>query len=229
MTPDRAYATARQLIDPDADYTVRVRTDTGWTQPADPDHRELPGLDVLLAARRLLRARPAGHVASTHPDILDMRTSDGRLWLRFTATTLGDDDPGPAEPATDDRAPDGVWRLLGLFGSSLVPIARCDLTDSDLVTLARTCLTLSRAHPLPQPGVQPEVTLLLERLASSTEALASGLANALDIDDDFSRTELLTLADTALALYRTHGDPDDLLSRPEVLLLTHLVYDDIQP
>ncbi|MFB8000043.1 hypothetical protein ACFC4G_45645 [Streptomyces sp. NPDC056002] len=67
MTPDRAYATARQLIDPDADYTVHVRTDTGWTQPADPDHRELPGLDVLLAARRLLRAQPPGRVSSEVP------------------------------------------------------------------------------------------------------------------------------------------------------------------
>ncbi|GGR80719.1 hypothetical protein GCM10010269_19820 [Streptomyces humidus] len=229
MTPDRAYATARQLIDPDADYTVHVRTDTGWTQPADPDHRELPGLDVLLAARRLLRARPAGHVGSTHPDTLDMHTGDGRLWLRFTATTLGDNDPGPAEPAADERAPQGLWRLLGLSGSSLAPLARCDLTDSDLVTLARTCLTLSRAHPLPQPGMPPEAALLLERLASSTEALDSGLPSAPDIDDDFSRTELLTLADTALALYRTHGDPNDLLGRPEVLLLAHLAYDDTPP
>ncbi|MFI1648258.1 hypothetical protein ACH4XT_15145 [Streptomyces avidinii] len=99
MIPSRAYITARQLIDPDADYTVHVRTETGWTRPADPDHRELPGLDVLLAARRLLRAQPAGRVSSTHPDALDMRTGDGQLWLRFVATTLGDNAPGPTEPA----------------------------------------------------------------------------------------------------------------------------------
>ncbi|WP_030390853.1 hypothetical protein [Streptomyces sp. NRRL S-241] len=84
MTPDRAYTTARQLIDPDADYTVQVRTETGWTQPGDPDHRELPGLDVLLAARRVLRAQPAGRVSSPHPDTLDIHTGDGQLWLRFT-------------------------------------------------------------------------------------------------------------------------------------------------
>ncbi|MEU1154625.1 hypothetical protein ABZ369_16615 [Streptomyces sp. NPDC005918] len=224
MTPDRAYATARQLIDPDADYTVHVRTETGWTQPADPDHRELSGLDVLLAARRLLRARPAGHIGSPHPDTLDMHTSDGRLWLRFTATTRNDNDP--AQPATNDRAPEGLWRLLGLSGSSLVPVSRCDLTDSDLRTLAHTCLTLSQAHPHPQPVVPPEAALLLERLASSTEALDTGLPSAPDTDDDLSHTELLTLAETALALYRTHGDPDDLLGRPEVLLLAHLAYDD---
>jgi hypothetical protein len=229
MTPDRAYATARQLIDPDADYTVHVRTETGWTQPADPDHRELPGLDVLLAARRLLRARPAGHVSSTHPDTLDMHTGDGRLWLRFAATTLSHNDPGPAEPATDDRTPEGLWRLLGLSGSSLVPVARCDLTGSDLVTLARTCLTLSQAHPLPQQGVPPEAALLLERLASSTEALDTGLPGAPDIDEALSRAELLTLAETALVLYRAHGDPDDLLGRPEVLLLAHLAYDETPP
>lgn len=86
MTPDRAYTTARQLIDPDADYTVHVRTETGWAQPGDPDHRELPGLDVLLAARRVLRAQPAGRVSSPHPDTLDIHTGDGQLWLRFTTT-----------------------------------------------------------------------------------------------------------------------------------------------
>ncbi|MEV6581383.1 hypothetical protein AB0M92_24845 [Streptomyces sp. NPDC051582] len=229
MTADRAYATARQLIDPDADYTVHVRIETGWTQPADPDHRELPGLDVLLAARRLLRSRPAGHIGNPHPDTLDMHTGDGRLWLRFTATTLNDNDPGPAQPATNDRAPEGLWRMLGLSGSSLVPVARCDLTDSDLRTLARTCLTLSHAHPLPQPVVPPEAALLLERLASTAEALDTGLPRAPDIDDDLSRTEMLTLAEAALALYRTHGNPDDLLGRPEVLLLAHLAYDDTPP
>lgn len=101
MSPDRAYTTARQLIDPDADYTVHMRTDNDWTQPTDPDHRELPGLDVLLAARRVLRARPAGHVESTSPDTLDIRTGDGRLWLRFTTASPG---TGlvPGEPAPVD-------------------------------------------------------------------------------------------------------------------------------
>ncbi|WP_331729024.1 hypothetical protein OG592_43135 (plasmid) [Streptomyces avidinii] len=209
MTPGRTYATARQLIDPDADYTVHVRTETGWTQPADPDHRELPGLDVLLATRRLLRAQPAGRVSSTHPDTLDMHTGDGRLWLRFVATTFGDNDPGPAEPATNDRAPQGLWRLLGLSGSSLVPVSPCDLTDSDLVTLARTCLTLNQTHP--QPAVPPQAALLLERLATTVEALGASLADAPDIDEDLSRTELLTLAQTALALYRDQRDlPDSI-------------------
>ncbi|MFD8882183.1 hypothetical protein ACFV0H_06615 [Streptomyces erythrochromogenes] len=227
MTPGRAYATARQLIDPDADYTVQVRTETGWTRPADPDHRELPGLDVLLAARRLLRAQPPGRVSSTRPDALDMHTGDGRLWLRFVATTLGDKTPGPTEPATDDRAPQGLWRLLGLSGSSLVPVSRCDLTDTDLETLARTCLALNQTHP--QAVVSPEAALLLERLATTVEALDTGRPGAPDIDEDLTRTELLTLAETALALYRAHADPDDLLGRPEVLLLAHLAYDDTPP
>ncbi|MDX3210759.1 hypothetical protein [Streptomyces scabiei] len=95
MSPDHGYATARQMVDPDADYTVHIRTATGWTQPTDPDHRELPGLDVLLAARRVLRARPTGHVESTSPDTLDIRTGNGRLWLRFTDTTLGEYDSAP--------------------------------------------------------------------------------------------------------------------------------------
>lgn len=35
----RAYATVRQLINPDADYTVHARSETGWTQPSDTDHQ----------------------------------------------------------------------------------------------------------------------------------------------------------------------------------------------
>ncbi|KOV62937.1 hypothetical protein ADL00_23550 [Streptomyces sp. AS58] len=101
MSPDHACATARQLIDPDADYTVHMRTDNGWTQPTDPDHRELPGLDVLLAARRVLRARPAGHVESPSDDTLDIRTGDGRLWLRFT-TASPSTGQVPGEPAPGD-------------------------------------------------------------------------------------------------------------------------------
>ncbi|MET7297113.1 hypothetical protein ABZS79_34330 [Streptomyces griseoloalbus] len=33
MTPDRDYATARQLIDPAADYTVHVRKAAGRSPP----------------------------------------------------------------------------------------------------------------------------------------------------------------------------------------------------
>lgn len=101
MNPNHAYATARRLIDPDADYTVHIRTDTSWTQPTDPDHRELPGLDVLLAARRVLRAQPAGHVESTIPNTLDIRTADGQLWLRFTAASPSTCQV-PGEPAPGD-------------------------------------------------------------------------------------------------------------------------------
>ncbi|MGV2916269.1 hypothetical protein [Streptomyces alfalfae] len=46
MTLDRAYASARQLIDPDADYTVHVRAGNGWQSPGNRDQQELPGLDV---------------------------------------------------------------------------------------------------------------------------------------------------------------------------------------
>ncbi|WP_157877054.1 hypothetical protein, partial [Streptomyces graminilatus] len=60
MTHETAYTAARRLIDPDTDYAVHVRTPTGWRQPHDAGQRELPGLDVLLAARRALRAEPAG-------------------------------------------------------------------------------------------------------------------------------------------------------------------------
>ncbi|MCX4624463.1 hypothetical protein [Streptomyces albogriseolus] len=102
MIPDHAYATARQLIDPNANYTVHIRTDNGWTQPTDPDQRELPGLDVLLAAGRVLRARPAGHVQSTSPDNLDIRTGDGRLWLRFT-TASSSAGQVPGDPTPSDR------------------------------------------------------------------------------------------------------------------------------
>ncbi|WP_030841402.1 hypothetical protein [Streptomyces sp. NRRL S-475] len=162
MNPNHAYAAARQLIDPDADYTIHIHTDTGWTQPTDPNHRELPGLDVLLAARRVLRARPAGHVQSTSPDTLDIRTGDGRLWLRFTDTTLGECDSAPDEPALDDHIPTELWRVLRLSGSALAPLARCDLTTSDLEALARTCLTLSQAHSLlPQPALLPNAGHLL--------------------------------------------------------------------
>ncbi|WP_435057779.1 hypothetical protein [Streptomyces sp. bgisy060] len=97
MNPHRDYATARQLIDPGANYSVHVRTDGGWSQPASPDHQELPGLDVLLSARRALRAQPTSCVESTSPDTLDIRTGDGRLWLRFNDTSRGEN--GPDKPA----------------------------------------------------------------------------------------------------------------------------------
>ncbi|MDR3082984.1 MAG: hypothetical protein LBV60_19020 [Streptomyces sp.] len=61
------------------------------------------------------------------------------------------------------------------------------------------------------------------------EALDTGLSGAPDIGEVLSRTELLTLAETALALYRPPGDPADLLGRPEILLLAHLAYDDTPP
>ncbi|WP_420082914.1 hypothetical protein ACN6AT_38325 (plasmid) [Streptomyces sp. JL4002] len=124
MNPNHAYAIAAQLIDLDANYTVHIRTDSGWTQPTDPDHRELPGLDVLLAARRVLRARPAGHVQSTSPNTLDIRTGDGQLWLRFIDTTLGENGPAPDEPTLDGHMPKEPRRVLGLSGSALVPLAR---------------------------------------------------------------------------------------------------------
>ncbi|KOV37235.1 hypothetical protein [Streptomyces sp. H036] len=223
MKPDRNYATARQVIDPDADYTVHIRTDAGWSQPTNPDHQELPGLDVLLAARRALRAQPPGRVESTSPSTLDVRTHDDRLWLRFTHSTLRGNEPDPDETSPGARPTDGLWRLLGLSGSALVPLSRSDLTDSDLATLARTCLVLHHTHP--QTNVPPQAGLLLERLATTVEALDTGLPGAPDIDEELSRAELLTLAETALALYRTHRDHDDLLGRPEVLLLAHLAYD----
>lgn len=100
MSTSRTYATARRMVDPDADYVVHVRTDTGWKQPGGPEQRQLPGLDVLVAARRVLRAQPAGSVWCT-PEVLNVRTGDGRLWLRFTARALAETDrcdtPGCAE------------------------------------------------------------------------------------------------------------------------------------
>ncbi|MEU5137753.1 hypothetical protein [Streptomyces californicus] len=42
------------------------------------------------------------------------------------------------------------------------------------------------------------------------------------MSEAFSRTELLALAGAALTLYQAHGDPDDLLGLPSVLLLAHL-------
>ncbi|NBM19840.1 hypothetical protein GUY61_30600 [Streptomyces sp. GC420] len=162
---------------------------------------------------------------STSPDTLDIRTGDGRLWLRFTDITLSENDPGPDEPALDGHTPAELWRVLGLSGSALAPLARCDLTTSDLEALARTCLTLSQAHSLlPRPTLPSNADHLLERLATTAEALDSGLPDTPDIDEAFSRAELLLLADTALGLHQAHGDPDGLLSRTEVLLLAHLAY-----
>ena len=153
MTLDRAYADARQLIDPDADYTVHVRAGNGWQPPGNRDQRELPGLDVLLAARRVLCAQPAGRVWSTRPDTLNVCTGDGLLWLRFTVTTLAEtglcDAAECAEFLTDSghcprcaadpspgpggRAPTAVWKVLGPADSAVLPITRDDLTTTDLV------------------------------------------------------------------------------------------------
>ncbi|MFD6974496.1 hypothetical protein [Streptomyces sp. NPDC059949] len=248
MTPDHAYAAARQLIDPDADYAVHVRTDTGWQRPGDPDQRELPALDVLLAARRVLRSEPAGRVWSTRPDTLNVRTGDGQIWLRFTVTTLTATDvcdtPGCATfltatgqctrcstgTAPAGRAPTGLWRVLGLAHSAVTPVSRSDLTTADLVTLARTCLTLDANYfTLPRPPLPPATDRLLERLATTLAGLDEDRPDAPDVNEALSRAELLTLADVALALYRAHGDPDGLLGRPSVLLLAHLAYDSTPP
>ncbi|MDH3039201.1 hypothetical protein [Streptomyces sp. TRM75561] len=59
-------------------------------------------VDVLLAARRVLRPRPAGHVQSTSPDTLDIRTGNRRLWLRFT-TASSSAGQAPGDPAPGDR------------------------------------------------------------------------------------------------------------------------------
>lgn len=90
MIGDPSYTTARQAIDPDADYVIHIRTDTGWTQPTDPGQSQLPGLDVLLAARRALRAEPAGTVRCTPARTVHIRTGDGRLWLRFMVNTVAE-------------------------------------------------------------------------------------------------------------------------------------------
>ncbi|MEU2769295.1 MULTISPECIES: hypothetical protein [Streptomyces] len=151
MTLDRAYADARQLIDPDADYTVHVRAGNGWQPPGNRDQRELPGLDVLLAARRVLCAQPAGRVWSTRPDTLNVCTGDGLLWLRFTVTTLAEtglcDAAECAEFLTDSghcprcaadpspgpggRAPTAVWKVLGPADSAVPTVTRDDLTTTE--------------------------------------------------------------------------------------------------
>ncbi|MEU5137752.1 hypothetical protein [Streptomyces californicus] len=174
MNRDRSYAATRQLIDPDADYTVHARSETDWTQPADSDHQELPGLDVLLAARRVLRSEPAGRVWSTRSDTLNVRTGNGQVWLRFTATAAATTDVSQAlgcaafftatgqctrcstGAAPADRAPTGLWRVLGLAGSAVPPVSRTELTTTDLACLARTSLTLDDHYfTLPNPVLPP--------------------------------------------------------------------------
>lgn len=139
MTTDRAYAAARQLIDPDADYAVHVRTGTGWKQPGDADQRELPGLDVLLATRRVLRAQPAGRVWSVRPDTLNLRTGDGRVWLRVVVTTLAQSDlcdtadcaafltdDGSCTRCSPGSAPDRVKLRAGRHGGGRHAVAQRD-------------------------------------------------------------------------------------------------------
>jgi hypothetical protein len=249
MIRDLAYTAARQVIDPDADYAVHARTPTGWRQPHDPGQRELPGLDVLLAARRALRAEPAGTVWCAPAAALNVRTGDGRLWLRFVPRAVAEtelcDTPGCAEfltssrrcarcatdpaPGPSGRVLTGLWRVLGLADSAVVPITHDDLTTTDLVSLARACHTLSQQHHavLARTPLPPSAGPLLERLAVVLDDLDEDHPHAVDADLAFSRGELLILADTALALYRAHEDPDDLLSRATVLLLAHLVYADM--
>jgi hypothetical protein len=244
MTLSPAYTAARQAVDPDADYVVHVRTASGWAAPGDPGQRDLPGLDVLLAARRVLRAQPAGSVWCTPSETLNLRTADGRLWLRFVPGAVAETElcetPGCAEflsdsghcarcaagPACAGRAPTGLWKVLGLADSAVLPVTRDDLTTTDLVSLARACDTLGHRHHPARAGapLPPEAGPLRERLALALDDLDEGRPHARDLDSVFTRGELLTLADTALALFRTHGDPDDLLDRAAVLLLAHLAY-----
>ncbi|WP_331731450.1 hypothetical protein [Streptomyces sp. NBC_00073] len=154
MTPERAYAAARQMIDADADYLVHVRATAGWRQPGDLDQTELPGLDVLLAVRRVLRTQPVGSVWSAYPQTLNVLTGDGRTELRFIPNTLTDTalcrtvgcaeflpPTGPCPRCTtaldlDRRTPEGLSRVFGLPGSALVPVTRADLTRTDLVARA---------------------------------------------------------------------------------------------
>ncbi|MFI6688065.1 hypothetical protein [Streptomyces sp. NPDC050485] len=242
MTPELAYAAARQMIDPDADYLVHVRTTTGWAPPGDPGQRELPGLDVLLTVRRVLRAQPAGSVSSTHPQTLNLRTGDGRIELRFVPNALVADlcgGPGCGEflpssspcprcstaPVRPSRAPEGLWRVLGLPDSAIVPVTRADLTLTDLAVLARACHTLYYAR-FARPVLPPEAARLLHFLSGVLDDIDEGQPDALDIHEALSRSQLLTLAEAGLTLYRNHGDPDDFLGRPSVLLLAHLAYDD---
>ncbi|MER5985656.1 hypothetical protein [Streptomyces sp. NPDC001787] len=236
MSPDRTYAAARQLIDPDTDYTVHARSGTGWTQPADPDHQELPGLDILLAARRVLRGEPAGRVWSTRADTLNVRSGNGQVWLRFTVTTTAVTDvcqtPGCAaflnatgqctrcstEAPPADRAPTGLWRVLGLAGSAIAPVSRTDLTTADLLCLACTCLTLDDNYfTLPHPVLPPSTETLLEHLATTVAHFDEDCPGTPNVNEAFPRTELLTLADAALTLDQAHGDPDGLLGHPSVL------------
>jgi len=118
--------------------------------------------------------------------------------------------------------------VLGLVDSAVVPITRDDLTTKDLVSLARACHTLAQQHHavLARTLLPPSAGPLLERLALVLDDLDDDRQQAVDADLAFSRGELLTLADAALALYRAHGDPDDLLGRATVLLLAHLDYAD---
>ncbi|RLU82542.1 hypothetical protein CTZ27_29900 [Streptomyces griseocarneus] len=249
MSPDRSYALARELIDIDGDYAVHVRTTGGWQQPGDPYHRELPGLDVLLAARRVLRARPTGQVWSPNPETLHVRSGDGRAELRFVTRAFAEtgfcrtagcarllDDAGLcARCATASRAsqPVGaaaapVWRVLGWGDSAVVPVTWNDLTTTDLVNLARTCHTLDQAFA-DRSVLPPTARQLLDRLVPVLEDLDEGRSRALDVEEVLSRAELLTLAGAGLALYRLyrpHEDLDDLLTRPMVLLLAHLDYED---
>lgn len=119
--------------------------------------------------------------------------------------------------------------MLGLSDSAVLPITRDELTTTDLVRLARACHTLyQQHHAVLARTLQPsEAGPLLERLALVLDDLDEDRPHATDVDVAFTRAELLTLTDTALALYRAHGDPDALLGRPSVLLLAHLAYADM--
>lgn len=198
---------------------------------------------MLLAARRVLRGEPAGRVWSTRPDTLNVCTGNGQVWLRFTVTTIAVTDvcqtPGCAaflsatgqctrcstEATPAGRAPTGLWRVLGLADSAVSPVSRTDLTTPDLVSLARACLTLDDNYfTLPRPVLPPSTERLLKRLATTVADLDEDRPGSRNVDEALSRTELLTLADAARALYRAHGDPNNLLGRSSVLLLAHLAY-----
>lgn len=102
MNPNHAYATARQLIDPTLTTPSTSAPTTAGHSPPTPVTGNYPAWTSSWPPAGSLRPRPAGHVQSTSPDTLDIRTGDGRLRLRFTAasSSVG---RAPGDPASGDR------------------------------------------------------------------------------------------------------------------------------
>ncbi len=121
MNPNHAYATARQLIDPTLTTPSTSAPTTAGHSPPTPVTGNYPAWTSSWPPAGSLRPRPAGHVQSTSPDTLDIRTGDGRLRLLSLQHHRAWAEP----PAIQPQATASADQWLSVCPTSPGPLGPC--------------------------------------------------------------------------------------------------------